>query len=146
MNVGFTGTQLGMTRQQELILENLLIEYRRTGRDQSFHHGHCIGADAQAHEIAYSLMYFIVSHPSTHKTKTAKVRRPSHKMLEPKDPLKRNQDIVNASEILIATPNQYEEVQRSGTWSTIRRARKKGIPRRIIFPNGTVSEDKEYDK
>ena len=48
--------------------------------------------------------------------------------------LNRNHNIVDASEILIACPAQTEEVIRSGTWATIRYARKNNKIIRFIGP------------
>lgn len=42
-----------------------------------------------------------------------------------KDYMTRNQDIVNAVEVLIACPGEMTEQLRSGTWSTIRKGIKK---------------------
>ena len=43
-------------------------------------------------------------------------------------PLVRNARIVQAADLLIAAPEQDIEQLRSGTWATVRAARKKGIP------------------
>ena len=47
--------------------------------------------------------------------------------LKPQDYLVRNMNIVNQSDVLIAAPKEEVEVLRSGTWSTIRKARNKGL-------------------
>ncbi len=47
--------------------------------------------------------------------------------------LDRNRDIVAAVSILIAAPETDIEEQRSGTWATVRYARKKGIPVVIVI-------------
>jgi hypothetical protein len=57
-----------------------------------------------------------------------------HKMYAPKDPLKRNRDIVDAAVMLIAVPKETTEVLRSGTWTTVRYAKKKGCSVLIIPP------------
>jgi hypothetical protein len=69
-------------------------------------------------------------------------------VLEPLPYLTRNQHIVKAVEtfpvrLLIAAPHQVEEVTRSGTWSTIRYARRSrvGIPIAIVQPDGTITEE-----
>ena len=60
-----------------------------------------------------------------------------HETREPKDYLVRDQDNVNESDFLLAAPDGPERV-RSGTWTTVRYARKKGIPITIIMPDGEV--------
>ncbi len=57
---------------------------------------------------------------------------------EPEKPLDRNKKLVDDGEILVATPAELNEERRSGTWSTIRYARKTDKPIIIIFPNGHV--------
>jgi hypothetical protein len=58
--------------------------------------------------------------------------------LKPQDPLVRNRAIVDACDFLIAAP-EGPEVQRSGTWATIRYARKQGKQVTLIRPNGVTS-------
>lgn len=53
-----------------------------------------------------------------------------------KPPLVRNHDIVDSTELLIACPKEQVEVLRSGTWATIRYARKKEITVWLIDPEG----------
>lgn len=57
-------------------------------------------------------------------------------VLEPKPYLVRNKDIVNASEGMLAAPRGPEEL-RSGTWSTIRYARKCRKKVLIMWPDGS---------
>ena len=124
MKLGFTGTRKGMTQVQELkLLEFLLIR----GPFDEFHHGDCVGADAQAHEIVRSctLNCRIVVHPSS--LASMRARCEGDLILEPKHPLARNSDIVEAVDILIATPANSTENSRSGTWATIRRAYKRKL-------------------
>ena len=40
--------------------------------------------------------------------------------------------------MMIAAPSEAEEQRRSGTWSTVRFARKQGKPVFVISPDGTV--------
>lgn len=67
MKVGFTGTQLGMTGFQIEELTKLLMATTIT----QFHHGDCIGADEQAHEIAKALGIPVAIHPPINPSKRA---------------------------------------------------------------------------
>ena len=99
-----------------------------------FHHGDCVGADADADAIVRTLLPVprIVVHPSTIRNLRAGcVGDVEHEM---KPPLDRNRDIVDACEVIIATPETSEEHLRSGTWSTVRYARKKGIRVVVLTP------------
>lgn len=139
--VGFTGTQEGMSLPQRERF-TILLENVPTYEEVEFHHGDCIGADAEAHDIFRDLRpdVKIHVHPPVYDTKRA--FKEGDVMYEPRPYLKRNQDIVDAADVLIATPNiQDVEELRSGTWSTIRRARKKGIAVLIVFPNGKVRHE-----
>jgi hypothetical protein len=59
-------------------------------------------------------------------------------MMPEEDYLPRNKNIVRATASLIATPFEFVEILRSGTWSTVRFARKLGKPVFLILPGGTV--------
>lgn len=137
-HIGFTGSQGGMTTPQlrAFIRE---IETESTW-STTFHHGDCIGADATADALARALDLRIHIHPPLIRTKQANCWRKGDTRSRPKPYLNRNHDIVQASKLLIATPSGPEKL-RSGTWATIRRARYKGIPITIIWPDGTVTRE-----
>jgi len=88
------------------------------------HHGDCVGADASFHNIAKELGKRIVIHPPEND----KLRAYKHgdRMYSRKPYLQRNHDIVKASDTMIACPDSSKEKLRSGTWATIRYARKNG--------------------
>lgn len=100
--------------------------------ETAVHHGDCVGADAEFHDIAWG-MCFIIVHPPIEDMYRAFCIAPD-KTLEPRPYLARNKDIVNQSDILIAAPNTLVEEWRSGTWSTVRYARKMGKPVIILDP------------
>jgi hypothetical protein len=132
-SIGFTGTQLGMTDAQKASLRRLL-----DGGGGELHHGDCIGADAEAHDIADECGYAIIIHPPSNHSKRAWREVPRHMMRPEKPYLDRNRDIVHATTSLIAAPAEPEEQARSGTWSTIRFAKKQGKLVFVILPDGTV--------
>ena len=119
--IGFTGTQKGLSPSQGKQVINILSLYIEKGAE--FHHGDCIGADAQAHEIARRLGYKIVIHPPDDPRKRAWCEGDEWK--EEKPYLVRNENIVLNCTFLIACPKENQEVLRSGTWATIRKAKKR---------------------
>lgn len=58
----------------------------------------------------------------------------------PDEPLARNRTIVRRGDRLLAFPATEEEELRSGTWMTVRFARKLGRPVTIVTPSGKVVE------
>lgn len=137
MRIGFTGTREGMTAAQRDSLNDLLEQHQPA----EVHHGECQGADAQFHEQAFcGTAANIIIHPPTDDRYRAYCVGSRITKMPPKPYLERNHDIVNACDLLIACPKGPEE-QRSGTWATIRFARKVGRPVTIIWPNGIIFPD-----
>lgn len=132
-HIGFTGTQeIPASYQIQMLAEKL--EELADGRDKGtyfLHHGDCIGADSIAHSLASSAGYEIIVHPPINPVKRAFCKG-YHLQMPPRGYLDRNRDIVDASECLLAVPKGYEEV-RSGTWSTVRYAKKVGKPVHLLF-------------
>jgi hypothetical protein len=130
-HVGFTGTQRGMEPNQLSVVRYFLggLAYTR------LHHGDCIGADAQAHQIARRKGLSIHRHPPDNPSKRAFC---DFDYDSPELPyLVRNQAIVDFAEFMIAAPGEFEEQLRSGTWATIRYARKTKTPLVIVYPDGS---------
>ncbi len=131
MKVGFTGTRKGLTHEQRDKLENILWDLSV----DEFHHGDCIGADAESHDVALKLSLYTIIHPPIVSDLRAFKEADSHR--EPKSYFARNRDIVNESDTLIATPATEEETI-GGTWYTINYAIKIHKPVIIINPNGEI--------
>lgn len=143
MKIGFTGTQQGMKASQAGKIYSLINDYFHENLiyNSEFHHGDCYGADAQAHNIAKTFKLYIIIHPPIKTIKRAYCD--GDIILEPKEYLNRNKDIVRASDLLLATPNEFTEQIRSGTWSTIRFARKLKKQIIIVYPDGSwINEPK----
>jgi hypothetical protein len=140
MIIGFTGTQKGMTSYQMSKCYKVLERHNPT----EVHHGDCIGSDSQFHDIAMGLDIAIVIHPPINPAKRA-FKEDYFRRHPAVDYLVRNNHIVNQCEILIATPETVEEELRSGTWATIRAARKadKVV---IIIPPAHRMEDHYHIK
>lgn len=128
MIYGYTGTQVGMSDRQKAGLRWHLM---CAEEGSEFHHGDCEGGDAEAHDIAFELGLRIVIHPPINERKRAFCQGAAL-VLPPKDYIQRNHDIVDVLELLIAAPKTDEEELRSGTWATVRYARKSGKQRLIL--------------
>jgi len=89
----------------------------------TFSHGDCIGADEEAHYIARAYSLSIIVRPANLPRQRAYVSGPFLKIYLPEDPLIRNRKLVDDCDLLIAAPSG-PEILRSGTWSTVRYARK----------------------
>ncbi len=134
MKIGFTGTRSGMTEAQREKVAAVLQELAT----EQVHHGDCIGADADLHAIARALNIAVVLHPPA----DAKARAFCSDAAEERAPkafLKRNRAIVDETDVLIATPYGPEQ-QRSGTWATIRYARKLERSRYVFMRDGSILE------
>jgi hypothetical protein len=134
MKVGFTGTQVGMTEKQRIMIVKLLFRYRPS----EIHVGDCVGADEDFHKV---VNYLFPDTKSVGHIPESKSKRAFCKYTEERSPLPyltRNKNIVKEADILLATPKSEEEELRSGTWATIRygkKAKKKVI---IVAPDGKV--------
>jgi len=133
MKIGMTGNRNGISEKAIESFENFL---KNTKIDEA-HHGDCIGADKMFHDLCYNKKIKIIIHPPDCDKFRSFCK--SEFILSPKSYLDRNKDIVNNTDILIAFPSSETEILRSGTWSTIRYARKNNKNILIIYPNGTKS-------
>jgi hypothetical protein len=157
--IGFTGTREGMTDEQrsvlQLVLETSLAVHNiytvgEAPEAPAFHHGDCVGADAQAHEIARAAGWTIILHPPDNDSQRAfckLVGEEPELVREPLPYLERNKQICEHTNMLIACPGTMGELLRSGTWSTVRYARDRrdqwrtGHPILVIWPNGVTTWD-----
>lgn len=119
MNLGFTGTRKGMTERQSDHLIRVLEQFT----PEQFHHGDCVGADAEAHDIAVDMGLYVVIHPPTDYKHRAWCE--PNEMRDEFPYLERNHNIVDEAVHLFAAPGTNHEVRRSGTWATIRYHRDK---------------------
>jgi hypothetical protein len=130
-SVGFTGTQQGMTPEQRKTLVLLLNSIKIS----EVHHGDCTGSDAEFHDEVMKMGLSVILHPPIKDDKRAFCKGYIESFPK-KDYLVRNRDIVDNSDVLLATPKSSKEEVRSGTWATIRYALKKKRLVIIIFPDG----------
>jgi hypothetical protein len=139
-HLGFTGTQHRITEYQRSWLWAVLKRHKEQGFT-SFHHGECVGADSEAHFLALQLGYEVIGHPPLDYRKRARLAGFTDQM-PPAPYMQRNVAIVRAVERMVAVPNSMAERQRSGTWSTVRAARRLEVPLDLILPfsEETMSE------
>lgn len=122
MIVGFTGTRHGMNSKQLNAFRSFLgtLDWPIS----EFHHGDCIGADQQANDIARSMDIKTAGHPPIKTSKRAYCK--CDIWFTPKEYLARNADIVDVCDVLVVAPQTNVEINRSGTWSTYRDAKRIG--------------------
>ncbi len=139
IHLAITGTRAGATKKQLEVLARLINSVIQFKNPRGFRwlHGDCIGVDAEFHDLLVinGLRNEIEIYPCDILSQRAFKNAPV--IHDPKPPLERNQDIVNAAWMLFVVPKENTEQLRSGTWATYRRAKERNISRRIIFPDGT---------
>jgi len=139
MKLGFTGTQIGMTPLQLLSVAQFIAHNQVTDS----HSGDCIGADKDFYDLItlanknknfQRICRF--GHVPVNDSKRAFCAYDVERKALPY--LDRNHNIVDECDFLIATPKEKEEQLRSGTWATIRYAKKTKKKGMIVFPDGSV--------
>jgi hypothetical protein len=139
---GFTGTRAGMSTTQHGWCRKLLDK----GHPSVFRHGGAFGADTQVHAIWKELK--LSGHadvwPADDKRRALFLNQPRVTVKDVMNPLTRNEEIVSRVGFLVAAPHTQGEVQRSGTWHTIRFAIRNEVPTLILWPDGklTLHRDK----
>lgn len=129
MNLGITGTRSGLSRRQRIEAERLLAELS----PEWLHHGDCRGVDAQLHEMARHSGIKVKVHPPDGRKLRAWCE--GDETAEPKPYLTRNHAIVNEVDTMLAFPDGLERLH-SGTWATVRYARKRGVHVIVVHPGG----------
>lgn len=146
--VSFTGTRADMTKAQAgrcmAVLRHLTPAY--------VCHGGCRGADRTFHRLV-ALVFGTDVPRHIYPGDNAQLRwaledgqlteRELSVLAIPSDDyLKRDRLMVRLAAYVIATPKGTKEQMRgSGTWASIRYARKLGKPRCIIWPDGSTTEE-----
>lgn len=134
MRVSFSGTREGMSERQLALLEAWFKKYK--DQVSLFSHGCCMGSDMQAHALIRKIIgrkVFIAVFPST----STRTRRPapldSNFVAKPEPPLIRDKKILAVGkDMLVAAPLTILEVQRSGTWTNIRHAKRINMPYYVL--------------
>jgi hypothetical protein len=140
MIVAFTGTRAGMTDNQK----RELWEFLQAEKPTWAYHGNCIGADNDFHVelLSYRAInkpwIYIEVYPCDIIQQQADCCGTADIINPIERPLVRNRMMVDRCDVLIACPRTMTEELRSGTWATIRYARK--LKKRIVFLRPDVSE------
>lgn len=132
MILGFTGTRRGMTDAQAAAVAGILSD-----RWAGFHHGDCVGSDAEAHALARAAGVAVTLHPPTVATHRAFCDGATFE-LAPLPYLARNAAIVDVCDLLVACPAEMVEQRRGGTWWTWRHAGRLRVRRMLVLPDGTT--------
>ena len=141
--IGLAATCDGLSSIQTGWLAEMLLVLRLRGAVE-LHHGVCIGGDDQANTLAHAAGYRTVGHPRvdhhySDRTDCDEYRRPLHCGAF-------DDVILRETDLLLAFPRtDVEQYVGSGTWLTIRRAGKRGMPRLVILPGGVVYMNEGLD-
>lgn len=144
--IGITGTRLPPTESQAKGLRGILMDVMYSGHTPEVHHGCCVGADEMAHDLCYQLaqevgrQIDVVVHPPDDDKLVYEMGLAAERVMPPQPYLKRNREIVDRCEFLVALPDKPERL-RSGTWSTVRFARHLGKPIMILWANGDTTDE-----
>jgi hypothetical protein len=131
--IAFTGTREGMSNRQTEAFTELIGAFANViaeGYQTIFVHGGCDGADIKTRDITLSMNHSICvecfpGDESQHKKNSLCISQVVHPIMPY---LWRNKKMVNMGGLLVAAPLSMNEENRSGTWSTIRYARKINKP------------------
>ncbi len=139
MILGFTGTRRGMTPAQRAALADCVSALPARAV-----HGGAVGADEEFDaflvRIGMAPQNIDVYPASAGRwIKWVDAGRTTYAVAEP---LVRNRTIALGCDYLVAAPATAHEVLRSGTWATVRRARRAGRSIVILLPGGGVREEK----
>lgn len=137
-----------MTKKQRKALQSLFVRCFLACEYVQLRHGGCVGADIEALDTFMtkalqtpSLTTKVWCHPGniTHYVGMSESYPLGDVVLAAKPPLARNRDIIDASNLIFGCPAGPEET-RSGTWSTIRYAKKQNKNPTVILPDGSYDE------
>ena len=110
----------------------------------AFHHGDCIGADAEAHDmIMGELPYVVHIHPPLDPKMRA--WKQGHELHPQKHYYERNKDIVGQSHYCLFFPIRRQP-ETGGTWYTINYAKSINRQFTVCLPNGTLGHSVTHTK
>ena len=132
-SIGVTGTRTILT----LFQTNWLDSWLTANTAKVLHHGDCTGADDVASVKFHKYGTYIIAHPGLEGREYRAYCIANDLVLPATSTFRRNELIVKLSDLLLAFPQgKKEDFIRSGTWQTIRFARKYNRPHIIVYPEG----------
>lgn len=134
MKIGMTGNRDGMSNPQSCRFISIISTLEA---ECEFHHGDCVGSDAEAWAVACAFGLHTVCHPPAIQNLRAFTENDEQR--EFASYFERNRAIVDETDILYGFPKTMFETK-GGTWYTINYADKQGKHVVIIWPNGTIEE------
>jgi hypothetical protein len=139
--LAFTGSRRGLTPAQLAALAEVLAGYPGA----TLHNGCAEGADEAALDIAYDLGLRLECWPCNYDQRERAwnyvYENPLATLHPTAPPLERNRRMVEAASVVVACPDGPEE-RRSGTWSTVRAARRLGRSIVIVWPDGRIERER----
>lgn len=145
----FTGTRQGWTGAQFKGVRRVFHILKDQGC-RTLLHGVCVGSDESADALAIDEFQFItVGYPGVNGQGQSPWR--SHgcrcAMMPEEEYQIRDHKMVDRSEAVVATPKgMFEETRGSGTWLTIRYAKKQGKRLYIVYPTGEIHVYQGYEQ
>jgi len=133
-----SGTRKGMSKEQQARMCDILDELPSLSYVR---HGDCVGVDEKAHEIVRSRFSRLTIHIHPPLNDKDRAFCDGDVTYDAEAFLKRDRTMVNDSDVLLAFTDSRKERLRSGTWTTIRHARRLGSPLVIVFPGGEVKRE-----
>lgn len=136
--IACTGTSRGLTPGQIEQARVFLTALFQQGF-RKFRHGDCIGADSQFARVAKDIGFYLIAHPGhppnkPNETKYRAFTDFNDEIMPVKEFIRRDHDMVDGSIFLLAGPYQDYEVNRSGTWATVRYAQAEGVQVGFVYP------------
>lgn len=155
VSLGITGSRVPLADAQKHSLGIMITAIMRITGLKAIHHGCATGTDETSHGIALTIPGAdIYGHPGYGNNKSQPhlmdLRPEEFTLLYPAKPYReRNKDIVTYSRLILACPLYPENdtrSARSGTWQTVRLARRTQKPVILIIPNGGIMHDHSHGR
>lgn len=131
-SIGVTASREGLTDPQK----NWIEDFLEGNLAYVLHHGMCKGGDIELAVLFRKYNTYIIAHPG--HIRHMRAASPANDLILPwSHTLVRNRIIVNHSELILGFP-KVPYATDSGTWHTIKFAKKQKTPLFVIGPDGSV--------